>query len=173
MPTNASNINSGHIPDAQASVDTPLTNQSNTFGSGKKQVFTTSSTVAGAKDQPVSTDPSSAVQGDRWYNSTQDRPGYKSGSGVQYVANINDLTVPGLFTVAASSTSVTVNNSAVTATSPILVQEDSSLGSALSVTCNTNQFSWMVTARSVGVSFTLTLSSTPSGNPACFSYVIQ
>ncbi len=170
--TNASNISSGHIADARASVDTPLTTQQNSYQAGKKQTFTSSSTVAGRKDQPVSIDPSSSVQGDYWYNSTQDRPAWQDATGIQYAAAISDLSTGGLFTVAASSTTVTVNNSAVTATSPIAVQEDSSLGTALSVTCNTNQFVWMVTARVPGTSFTLTLTGAPSTNPACFSYII-
>lgn len=170
--TNAGNISSGHIADARASVDTPLTTQTNSYQAGKKQIFNSSSTVAGRKDQPVSTDPTVTVQGDYWYNSTQDRPAWQNSATIEYAAAVSDLDSGGLFTVAASSTSATVNNSAVTATSPIVIQEDSSLGSALSVTCNTNQFVWMVTARVPGTSFTVTLTGAPSTNPACFSYMI-
>lgn len=171
--TNAANISSGKIADARASTNTVLQTAANTFQSGKKQTFTSSSSIAGRKDQPTATDPSSSVQGDCWYNSTLDRPACQGASEIEYAANTNDLPVGGLFTVAASSTSVTVNNSAVTATSPIQITEDSSLGSALSVTCNTNQFVWMVTARVPNTSFTATLTGAPSTNPACFSYMIQ
>lgn len=78
----------------------------------------------------------------------------------------------GSVVVAAAATSVVVNTTAVTANSQILLMYDSSLGTRLSVTCNaTEPALYGVTARSAGVSFTLT-STAPITNPACFSYFI-
>ena len=80
----------------------------------------------------------------------------------------------GFFTIAAAAGTVTVNTTAVTANSVIGVAEDFSLGTALSVTCNTATapgFS-AVTARTPGVSFTFAVTNAPSVNPDCFSYFI-
>lgn len=70
---------------------------------------------------------------------------------------------------------LTVNTSAVTANSQIFLQVDESLGTALSVTCNTTLATLVnpvVTARSAGTSFTFTINSTLVTNPACISYTI-
>jgi len=83
----------------------------------------------------------------------------------------------GLFSCAtnASAGTCVISTTAVTATSVIQVQPDSSLGTALSVTCNTTADSGLtaprVSARSAGTSFTITL-GTFSTNPECFSYLI-
>jgi hypothetical protein len=80
----------------------------------------------------------------------------------------------GSVVIAAGSTTVTVNTTAVTANSQIFVQEDDSLGTKLSVTCNTgvNGNLAEVTARTAGTSFVLTTSPAPNTNPACYSYFI-
>lgn len=78
----------------------------------------------------------------------------------------------GRVVVAAGATTVTVNTTAVTANSEILLHEDSSLGTALSVTCNTNLINSMVTARVASTSFTITLGSTPATNPVCLNYAV-
>jgi hypothetical protein len=78
----------------------------------------------------------------------------------------------GSVTVAASQTTVVVDTTAVTANSVIILTFDSSLGAKLGVTCNaTEPALYGVSARSAGVSFTIT-STSPSVNPACFSYAI-
>lgn len=78
----------------------------------------------------------------------------------------------GSVTVAAAATAVVVATTAVTASSVIIITYDSSLGTKLSVTCNvTEPALYGVTARSTGVSFTIT-SSAPITNPACFNYLI-
>jgi len=65
-----------------------------------------------------------------------------------------------------------VNTTVVTVNSQIFVTYDSSLGSKLSVTCNTTEPALFgVTARTAATSFTITASS-PITNPACFSYLI-
>lgn len=78
----------------------------------------------------------------------------------------------GSVVVAAAGTVVQVNTTAVTANSQIFVMYDSSLGTKLSVTCNvTEPALYGVTARTGGSSFTIT-STSPTANPACFSYFI-
>lgn len=75
----------------------------------------------------------------------------------------------------ASAGTCQVNTTAVTANSTILVQPDSTLGTALSVTCNTTADTGLtaprVSSRSAATSFTITL-GTFSTNPLCFSYAI-
>lgn len=72
--------------------------------------------------------------------------------------------------VAAGATSVVVNTNQLTANSQIFIQFDSSLGTKLGVTCNTTVDLGQVTARSAGVSFTITSAAAPVVNPACYSY---
>jgi hypothetical protein len=78
----------------------------------------------------------------------------------------------GSVVVAAAATTVTVNTTAVTASSQIQLTFDSSLGTKLSVTCNTTPVQPTVSARTSGTSFTITVPSAPTTNPACFSYSI-
>lgn len=78
----------------------------------------------------------------------------------------------GSVVVAAGSGSVVVKTTAVTANSQILVTFDSSLGSKLSVTCNTTYDAPYVSARRAGESFTISVTSHPNTNPACYSYSI-
>lgn len=75
----------------------------------------------------------------------------------------------------ASTGTCVVDSTAVTANSVIQIQPDSSLGAALSVTCNTTADSGLtaprISARSAGTSFTIAL-GTFTTNPECFSYLI-
>jgi len=69
-----------------------------------------------------------------------------------------------------------VDTSAVTANSQILLTVDESLGTRLSVTCNTTIGTLapaVVTARSPGTSFTIEIGATVATNPACVSYRIE
>lgn len=78
----------------------------------------------------------------------------------------------GAFVVDAAGTSVVVSTTAVTANSRIKVTFDASVAAELGITCNaTIPALYGITARTPGVSFTLT-SSTPITNPACFTYDI-
>lgn len=79
----------------------------------------------------------------------------------------------GSVVIAAAGTTVTVNTSLVTANSQIFLMEDSSLGTKLSVTCNTTiARSYVITARTAATSFVITASAAPVTNPACLSYFI-
>lgn len=72
---------------------------------------------------------------------------------------------------AASAGTLVVNTTAVTAASQILVTEDSSLGTRLSVTCNVTPAAPSVSARTAGTSFTIA-STAPTTNPRCLSFRI-
>lgn len=78
----------------------------------------------------------------------------------------------GSVVVAAAATTEVVNTTAVTASSQIQLTFDSSLGTKLSVTCNTTVVQGTVSARTGGTSFTITVPTAPTTNPACFSYTI-
>jgi hypothetical protein len=81
----------------------------------------------------------------------------------------------GAFTIAAGATSVTVNTTAVTINSEIEIQPDSSLGTRLGVTCNTSLATVIgpvITARTAGTSFTVSITGTLVANPACYTYSI-
>jgi len=71
------------------------------------------------------------------------------------------------------ASSLIVWTTAVTSQSQIFVQEDSSLGSVLGITCDTKPGrSYLILNRTPGVSFEIVASSTPTGSPACLSYHI-
>lgn len=82
----------------------------------------------------------------------------------------------GFVNIAAAATTVVVNDSSVTATSDISLTFDESLGAALSVTCNpagaSESATYFISARTVGVSFTIKTNTAPTTNPACISYSI-
>lgn len=80
----------------------------------------------------------------------------------------------GTVAVAASGSTLTVNTTAVTANSIIVLTEDASLGTRLGVTCNVTPTvqPLTVTARSAGVSFTFSNTS-PTTNPRCVNYEIK
>lgn len=83
----------------------------------------------------------------------------------------------GAAVIAAAATTVVVNVTPVTANSNIQITADSSLGTRLGVTCNTQATSALgaprVTARTAGVSFTVALDVAPTTNPFCFTYDIK
>ena len=76
----------------------------------------------------------------------------------------------GHFVIDAAATSVVVNTTAVTASSEIPLTFDSSLGTLLGVTCNTLFAAPYISARTAGVSFTVSIPVAPITNPACFGY---
>lgn len=79
--------------------------------------------------------------------------------------------ITGMVTISPGSATVNVNTSPVTSNSEIFVQEDSSIGTPLSVTCNvTPGRTYTVTSRTAGTSFTITASAIPIANPACLAY---
>lgn len=77
----------------------------------------------------------------------------------------------GSFVLPAAATTVTVNTTAVTANSQIIVVNDDSLGPRLGVTCNVALDQVFVSARVAGTSFTIT-GTAPVTNPNCYSYSI-
>jgi hypothetical protein len=75
-----------------------------------------------------------------------------------------------------TNATLVVDTTAVTANSQIFVQSDDTLGTKLSVTCNSTLASLIVepvvSARTAGTSFTVTISGTTTTNPVCLSYFI-
>lgn len=80
-------------------------------------------------------------------------------------------TTAGFVAIAAGGTTLTINTTAVTASSIILAQPDQSLGTALGVTCNTALNNINVSARVPGTSFTV-VTNTPVTNPECMSFLL-
>jgi len=82
----------------------------------------------------------------------------------------------GSVVVAAGATTVQVNTTQVTANSQVQLTRDNSLGTKLSVTCNTQSSLVLgapyVSARTGGTSFTITIDAAPTTNPMCISYSI-
>lgn len=78
----------------------------------------------------------------------------------------------GSFVVDAAATTALINTTAVTANSQIFVQYDSSLSTRLGVTCNVTVALPAVTGRVAGTSFTITVPTAPTTNPACYSFFI-
>jgi hypothetical protein len=81
----------------------------------------------------------------------------------------------GFFIIAAGSTSVTVNTTHTTGVGTIAVYPDTSIGSALGVTCNTTLASIVnpvITARTASTSFTVSIPGTLAVNPGCYSYTL-
>lgn len=105
---------------------------------------------------------------------------HKSGT----VGNCNSKTSPAVCSASSGGASaiptgtnptLTVNTTAVTAVSQILLTPDESQGTNLGVTCNstlTTQGPLVVTARSTGVSFTVQIPATVAANPVCFNWSI-
>jgi hypothetical protein len=78
----------------------------------------------------------------------------------------------GVVAMAAGSSTLQVNTTQVRANSQIIITPDSSLGTALSVTCNTTIPTISVSARTASTSFVITASAAPATNPLCMSYMI-
>jgi len=79
----------------------------------------------------------------------------------------------GSITIAAGQTRVTVQTSAVTSNSEVILTEDSSLGDRLGVACNTHLGrTYAVRTRTAGKSFVIESSAAPEGTPACLSFYI-
>lgn len=103
---------------------------------------------------------------------------YSTGSNCSSSASpaVCGSAVAGSFVIAAAATTVTVNTTAVTASSQIFIQPDTTLGTKLSVTCNTattvQNDEAKVSARSAGTSFQVTATGPFTTNPGCFSYLI-
>jgi hypothetical protein len=79
----------------------------------------------------------------------------------------------GFVSIGPGTTSVTVFTTAVTGSSQIFVQEDSSLSGNLGLACNsTFGRTYQITRRGAGAGFVITASAPPVAQPACLSYHI-
>ncbi len=98
-------------------------------------------------------------------------------------SNCNSTTTPascgsaaaGSVALPTGGSTLIVNTSAVTANSQIFIIEDTSLGSRLGITCNTNtgrEYSVNARITTTTPSFTIKSSANPTVNKACLSYFI-
>lgn len=79
----------------------------------------------------------------------------------------------GAVALPAGGTTLTVNTTAVNAASRIQITENTTVGTELSVTCNTTVIrTYAVTTITAGTSFVITTSAAPVTNPACLSFLI-
>ncbi len=78
----------------------------------------------------------------------------------------------GSVAIPAASASLTIDTSAVTASSEIFLQWDASLGATLGVTCSTGIGQLYVTARVAGTSFSIASTDASDPHPQCVSYHI-
>lgn len=79
----------------------------------------------------------------------------------------------GAVALPAGGTTLTVNTTAVNAVSRILITENTTVGTELSVTCNTTVVrTYAVTTITAGTSFVITTSGAPVTDPACLSFMI-
>jgi hypothetical protein len=77
----------------------------------------------------------------------------------------------GFVSIAPGATSVTVYTTAVTGSSQIFVQEDSSVSGNLGLPCNTSAGrTYQITGRGAGMGFVITASAAPATSAACLSY---
>jgi hypothetical protein len=75
--------------------------------------------------------------------------------------------------VSTGTSTLTVSTSAVTANSEIHIQEDTTLGSILGVTCNTTKGrTYTVTSKTANTSFVITASAAPTSGAICLTYRI-
>lgn len=80
----------------------------------------------------------------------------------------------GSVSIAAAATTVTVTSTAVTPWSRFKINEDSTKGALLGVTCNTTTGrTYSVTTATPGVSIVITASAAPVTNPACLDIEID
>jgi hypothetical protein len=79
----------------------------------------------------------------------------------------------GSIAIPAGQTKVTVQTSAITGNSQIVLTEDSSLGERLQLVCNTRLGrTYAVRTRTAGKSFVIESSAAPEGTPACLSFYV-
>jgi hypothetical protein len=79
----------------------------------------------------------------------------------------------GSVAMATGGDTLQVNTTAVTKDSQIFIQENSSLGSRLGITCNTSTArNYTISTTTTGSSFTIKSSNNPVTNKACLSYFI-
>lgn len=81
--------------------------------------------------------------------------------------------IDGFVTIAAGSSSIVVDTTAVTAKSNIQLTFDTTKGSLLGVTCNTTAQAPYISAITAGTSFTISVPGNFSTNPGCVGFHIK
>lgn len=81
--------------------------------------------------------------------------------------------INGFVTIPAGSSSIVVDTTSLTANSEIQLTFDSTQGSNLGVTCNTTPQQPYISARTAGISFTISVPSNFFTNPGCIGFHIK
>jgi hypothetical protein len=116
----------GTLAKARLLTSTVFTDQANTFGSGSKQTFTPSASIAGFRHIGVTADPTTLVAGDEWMRRDLGQISWSDGTTVHRLLDSTKLTGTGsqvlsvLSTLASNSTLCTdaSGNATTTACAP-------------------------------------------------------
>jgi hypothetical protein len=108
------------------------------------------------------------VRGTGTFSGLSDTTNCSSAGGTCTSATAGAVTI-----ASGGATSVVVNTTAVTAKSDISLAFDASMGTRLSVTCNTNFQQPYVSARVPGTSFTISTAAAFTTNPGCISWSLR
>ncbi|MBS1621976.1 MAG: hypothetical protein JSS80_10115 [Bacteroidetes bacterium] len=116
----ASPVNTSGTPTfrALAKTDLPSTgvyrDQSNTYTSGSKQIFSASGLYADIRLTGNSADPSTLANGDIWYNTTASQLKYRANGVTRVIANLNEAQTFSGKTISGSSNTLTnIGNSSL------------------------------------------------------------
>jgi hypothetical protein len=108
------------------------------------------------------------VRGTGTFSGLSDTTNCSSAGGTCTSATAGAVTI-----ASGGAKSVVVNTTAVTAKSDISLAFDASMGTRLSVTCNTNFQQPYVSARVPGTSFTISTAAAFTTNPGCISWSLR
>lgn len=116
------------------------------------------------------------MPGSEVVNGSQSSATYKTATNCSSSASpaVCGSAAAGSVAIAAAGTTLTVNTSAVTANSQIIIEQDDSLGTKLGITCNSGILAGptAITARVPGTSFTISVTTGLTVNPVCLSYIV-
>lgn len=170
-----SNADGGQGATHGFSVDATSSNSGSTLGGSGGGYFEAQSvntqSATGLEAKASSTDHTKEIalqliQGSFKANSCDVVAGCSGGNG----------SITGSSTIVAAGTTRTITNAYVTASSKIIISRDDTLGTLLSVTCNTQSSLTLgtprVTTRTAGTSFVVSVDVAPTTNPLCFTWAV-
>lgn len=100
-------------------------------------------------------------------------PAYETSSNCVSLAGSCGSAAAGITAIRVGNSSVTISSSAVTARSEIHVDENTTYGPLLGITCDTSYGrQYRITRQAAGSGFTISTDHPPTANPACISFTI-
>jgi hypothetical protein len=100
-------------------------------------------------------------------------PAYETSSNCVSLAGSCGSAAAGITAIRVGNSSVSVSSSAVTARSEIHVDENTTYGPLLGITCDTSYGrQYRITRQAAGSGFTISTDHPPTANPACLSFTI-